>query len=288
MNIYVCSSWRNEEQPAVVAALRADGHSVVYDFKNPAPGDNGFGWRQLEFGDKSEWTAELFATKVLDHPLAAHGFALDMDALEACSACVLVLPCGKSAHLELGQAVGSGKLTIVYVPKLEEPELMYRMCDYVETTLSGVRRALSKWRHRPRWQRDLARFDAGPANGGNQFEGSLPCNLTSTRYRSYDELVRAERVFGGTLPPRGPCRDYRHRECKTCGGCWRHGACTCSPDIAEFRPPSESTPCPHGHTDTILLEAEVQESIESAIHCNACPANYVRVRGRWFEAPSTP
>ena len=41
--------------------------------------------------------------------------------------------------------------------------------------------------------------------------------------------------FGGPLPERGPCREYNHRECKTCGGCWRHGACTCCPDIAEFR-----------------------------------------------------
>lgn len=236
MNIYVASSWRNEEQPAVVAALRADGHEVVYDFKNPGPGENGFGWRQLELGDKAEWDAELFATQVLEHPVAARGFDLDMNALEACSACVLVLPCGRSAHLELGQAVGSGKLTIVYVPKLEEPELMYRMCDYVETTMAGVRRSLSKWRRRPRWQRDLARFDARGVVGGMQFAGPLPCALTKTPYRSVEEEARDVATHGGPLPERGPCREYNHRECKACGGCWRHGACTCSPDIAEFRP----------------------------------------------------
>jgi hypothetical protein len=235
MNIYVASSWRNDEQPAVVAALRKDGHTV-YDFKNPAPGDKGFSWRQLEFGDKAEWTAELYATQVLYHPIAEHGFELDMHALDAADACVLVLPCGRSAHLELGYAAGTGKLTVVYVPKLDEPELMYRMCDYVETTLDGVRRALSKWRRRPRWQRDLARFDARGVHGGNEYEGRLPCSITSTRYCTASEQAAAEALLGHPLPARGPCREYHHRQCKSCGGCWRHGACECSPDIAEFRP----------------------------------------------------
>lgn len=188
--IYLASSWRNECQPEVLAALRADGHEV-YDFRNPAPGDTGFGWRQI--GDRASWTAEHFATHVLDHPIAAHGFGLDMSALEAASACVLLLPCGRSAHLELGYAVGARKLTVVYMPALDEPELMYRMCDYVETTLDGVRRALSRHRPAPRWQTDL----------------------------------RA----GGTPQFAGRCAPYRHRTCGSCGGCWRHGSCTCGPDI---------------------------------------------------------
>lgn len=32
MRVYVATSWRNEFQPGVVAALREDGHEV-YDFK---------------------------------------------------------------------------------------------------------------------------------------------------------------------------------------------------------------------------------------------------------------
>lgn len=87
--VYLASSWRNEAQPAVLAALRGDGHEV-YDFRNPAPGDAGFGWRQI--GDRATWTADYFSTHVLDHPIAEHGFSLDMNALKACSACVLLLP----------------------------------------------------------------------------------------------------------------------------------------------------------------------------------------------------
>lgn len=217
--IYVASSWRNTEQPAVVAALRADGHEV-YDFKNPAIDDQGFSWRQIPGPPREEWTAEHFGRIVLDHPVAERGFNFDMNALEAASACVIVLPCGRSAHLEHGYAVGSGKLTIVYQPTLDEPELMYRMCDYYESTLDGVRLALSRARPRPRWQRDLAKFDARGVRG-REYEGQWPCALTASVYRPPAE--------NAGLPERGPCREYHHRECRVCGGCWRHGACTCGP-----------------------------------------------------------
>jgi hypothetical protein len=104
MKVYVASSWRNTIQPDVVTSLRGDGHDV-YDFKNPAPGDNGFGWRELEGRPREEWDADYFAGTVLDHPVAARGFGLDMAALTAAAATVLVLPSGRSAHLELGWAL---------------------------------------------------------------------------------------------------------------------------------------------------------------------------------------
>ena len=44
--VYVASSWRNSVQPGVVSALRAHGIDC-YDFKNPAPGDSGFSWKQV-------------------------------------------------------------------------------------------------------------------------------------------------------------------------------------------------------------------------------------------------
>lgn len=207
MKVYVASSWRNEQQPAIVEVLRADGHEV-YDYRHPEPGNDGFGWRQI--GDRSAWNAEHFATHVLDHPVAERGFEFDMRALEAASACVLVLPCGRSAHLELGYAVGQGKLTVVYMPFLDEPELMYRMCDYVVTRVDDVRVALTRARLPPRWQRDLREYDARGLRG-KRYESTLPCND----------------VLGG------PCREFSHRECAVCGGCWRHGACECSPEQIE-------------------------------------------------------
>lgn len=44
---------------------------------------------------------------------------------------VLVLPCGRSAHLEMGWAVGAGKATIMLLGPYTEPELMAKMCDHI-------------------------------------------------------------------------------------------------------------------------------------------------------------
>jgi hypothetical protein len=139
VKVYVASSWRNNTQPEVVQALRAAGHEV-YDFKNPRPDDNGFSWSEIDENWR-EWTATQYLN-ALSHPIAKAGFKSDMDALRACDVCVLVLPSGRSAHLEHGWAVGAGKRTIVLLLPPIEPDLMYLMCDAVETTISGIVRTV--------------------------------------------------------------------------------------------------------------------------------------------------
>lgn len=140
MRIYVASSWRNAAQQTVVEALRTVGHDV-YDFRNPAPGDNGFGWRQCT-DEPQPWSAETMRT-VLDHPVARAGFEKDMAALRGAEATVLVLPCGRSAHLELGWATGHGQRTYVLLDDpISEPELMYLMNTKICTSVNEVIRAL--------------------------------------------------------------------------------------------------------------------------------------------------
>jgi hypothetical protein len=139
--IYVASSWRNEQQAAVVQALREAGHQV-YDFKNPAPGNTGFGWSQIDLNWRN-WPPEQ-VRQALKHPVAQAGFKLDHDAMAWADTFVMVLPCGRSAHLELGWACGGGKRTIILMPTQQEPELMYLEADYlafsVPEVLDAVRR----------------------------------------------------------------------------------------------------------------------------------------------------
>lgn len=131
--IYVASSWRNGSQPAVVEALRGEGFAV-YDFRNPAEGDFGFAWRDVD-ADWLSWTPERYV-ELLDHPVAVEGFNKDMAAMRWADTFVLVLPCGRSAHLELGWAVAAGKRTLILTsPDGFEPELMYRMVDHLVTSL---------------------------------------------------------------------------------------------------------------------------------------------------------
>lgn len=130
--IYLASSWRCADQPRVLALLRDAGHEV-YDFRNPAPGNTGFAWSAID-PDWLGWEPAAFA-KLLEHPVAQAGFALDRDALDECDTCVLLLPCGRSAHLEAGYAAGQGKPTIFYLsPDRFEPELMYLLGTGCVTT----------------------------------------------------------------------------------------------------------------------------------------------------------
>ncbi len=128
MKIYVASSWRNESQPSVVAALRAAGHSV-YDFRNPTDGNIGFSWKQIQ-SKPPPWSATETA-QVLQHPVANEGFKLDFDAMKWCDAIVMVQPCGRSAALELGWGAGAGKLTIALLVDGQEPELMLKCADHL-------------------------------------------------------------------------------------------------------------------------------------------------------------
>lgn len=143
MKIYVASSWRNALQPAVVEALKAAGHDV-YDFRNPEPGVLGFSWSEIDPGWMA-WNVERFRMGLMD-PIALAGFGRDMEALRDCEACVLVMPCGRSAHLELGYAIGAGKRTIILIPgdKPVEPELMYKMADTIVGTIEELLEALRR------------------------------------------------------------------------------------------------------------------------------------------------
>jgi hypothetical protein len=137
MKIYVASSWRNTFQPLVVAALREDGHEV-YDFKD----SDGFHWSEVD-PTWLEWPEQIPKyLNGLNHPCAERGFNRDMSALRECDVCVYVMPCGVSASLEAGWACGAGKIVIVYVPGLREPDLMVKMADLITSDLFAVRKRI--------------------------------------------------------------------------------------------------------------------------------------------------
>lgn len=156
--IYVASSWRNMYYVGVVAALKA-ANLDFYDFRNP-PSGTGFAWREVgmpsyDAGTNGPVPIEEYVEGIA-HPTAKAGFASDMEALTSADTVILVLDCGKSAHLELGFACGvahairthqaaldyySGQdhhptppNTCILLPEHEGvmvPELMYGMVDYL-------------------------------------------------------------------------------------------------------------------------------------------------------------
>ena len=129
MRIYVASSWANKSYPKVVEALRVAGHDV-YDFRT-----NGFHWNDILDTnlDMLGQVSPAALDKALANPKALHHFDDDFEALDTCDACVLVLPSGRSSHLELGHAAGRNKTTVILYDGPDSvvvPELMYLMVDW--------------------------------------------------------------------------------------------------------------------------------------------------------------
>lgn len=143
MKIYVASSWRNTYQPKVVTLLRSNGHEV-YDFRGGGDGwkedsgVGGFSWSSVD----PEWQTwpnnVLRYQEGLNHPNAVAGFERDMDALKRSDVCIMVMPCGPSASMEMGWACGARKLVAVYMPEIREPDLMIKMADLITIHWSHV------------------------------------------------------------------------------------------------------------------------------------------------------
>lgn len=135
MKIYVASSWRNTYYPFVVSALRDAGHDV-YDFRNPPNGAPSFHWTDVD-PHAIEWTPSEYK-EGLYHPKAERQFKNDIEAMQSCDVCVLVLPCGRSAHTEAGWFAGAGRKVIAFIPEQIEPELMYKLFSAVCTSIEDV------------------------------------------------------------------------------------------------------------------------------------------------------
>lgn len=126
LRIYLASSWKNPHHTVVVDTLRGQGFRV-YDFKDPSfVTYHGFRWSDIDEGWES-WSSRDFILG-LSHPAATHQFSLGCEALDWANCGVLLLPCGKDAHMEAGWLVGAGKrLFILLDPEVPASELMYRM-----------------------------------------------------------------------------------------------------------------------------------------------------------------
>lgn len=169
MKIYVASSWRNDGQAAVVERLRKEGYEV-YDYRHPGicdrcngrglvelrpthsstcpqcqgtGKDDGFSWREID-PDWQNWTPEQFRAN-LAHPASERGYGHDKNAMEWADACVMVMKCGRRAHLETGWMAGAGKLTIILLAD-GEPELMYKLVDHICLDLDEVCKVLAERR----------------------------------------------------------------------------------------------------------------------------------------------
>ena len=146
LKIYLASSWQNKEYEQVLNTLRLEGYET-YDFKHPDDFKHpenkelsSFGWEKLD-KEYNRWTCSDFK-KALNHPETIKAFQKDFQAMQEADLCVLLLPCGRSAHSEAGWMKGNGKkVFILDLSENPKPELMYRMYDdYLTETQELIER----------------------------------------------------------------------------------------------------------------------------------------------------
>ena len=133
--IYLIGSLRNPEVPRIAAKLR-DAELEVFDDWYAAGPEADDKWRDYERERGRTYR------QALNGYAARHVFDFDRHHLERASAVVLVLPAGKSGHLELGWALGQGKKGYILLDSPERWDVMYQFADGVFETVDELVAAL--------------------------------------------------------------------------------------------------------------------------------------------------
>lgn len=123
--VYLIGSLRNREVPLLGNWLRDQGINVFDDWHAAGPEADDH-WQAYERARGRTYEQALAGA------VAQNAFNFDKRHIDASTAAVLVMPAGKSAHLELGYAAGAGKATAILL--VEEPErfdLMYNFANLV-------------------------------------------------------------------------------------------------------------------------------------------------------------
>lgn len=122
---YLIGSLRNPEIPVLGNWLRGQGVNVFDDWHAAGPEADDH-WQAYERARGRSYEQALAGA------VAQNAFNFDKRHIDASTAAVLVMPAGKSAHLELGYAAGKGKATgILLVEDPERFDLMYNFADLV-------------------------------------------------------------------------------------------------------------------------------------------------------------
>lgn len=140
MKIYLIGSLRNPNIPEIANKIRlATGHEVFDDWYAPGPQADEF-WRSYEIQRGRNYL------EALEGHAAKNIFDFDKKHIDTADAGVLILPAGKSGHLELGYIRGQSKPGFIL---LEEPcperfDIMYQFATGVYGDLETLIEVLKK------------------------------------------------------------------------------------------------------------------------------------------------
>jgi hypothetical protein len=123
--LYLIGSLRNPEVPKIANILRAEGHEVFDQWYGAGPNADDC-WQEYCKNKGMNYKEAL-----ADHG-AQHVYNFDRTFLTRSDTVVLVLPAGKSGHLELGWALGQGKRGFILLDgEPERYDVMYNFATGV-------------------------------------------------------------------------------------------------------------------------------------------------------------
>lgn len=128
-SLYLIGSLRNKKVPLIANIIESAGYSVFDDWHAAGPEADDY-WRK--------WAKirNLTYQQALNSYSAKHVFEFDKYHLDRCDIAVLMMPAGRSGHLELGYFVGTGKPGFILFE--EEPERWDVMTQFATGTAFSV------------------------------------------------------------------------------------------------------------------------------------------------------
>lgn len=111
--VYIGGALANPEIVRLTRTLLENGYDAFSEWYTPGKEADVL-WRDYEIALGFDYRTALA------RPSAQNTFRFDRTNIEDSDVFIMLLPCGKSAHLELGYAAGRGIDTIIYMP--EQPE----------------------------------------------------------------------------------------------------------------------------------------------------------------------
>jgi len=122
-SIYLIGSLRNPAITRYGQDLRRHGYDVFDDWMAAGPEADDY-WQKYETARGRTYN------EALKGYAAQHVFNFDKKHLDRADAAILILPAGKSGHLELGYVIGSGKPGYIFMDK--EPDRYDVMYNFAE------------------------------------------------------------------------------------------------------------------------------------------------------------
>lgn len=142
MKLYLIGSLRNDKVPQLASRIRKDVQCDVFDDWYAAGPEADDYWKKYEVERGNSYAEALrgFA--------ARHVFSFDKHHLDTSDAAVLMLPAGKSGHLELGYMCGRNKPTFILLDGEDSRfDVMYQfasqVCHSEEELIDALRKTAS-------------------------------------------------------------------------------------------------------------------------------------------------